>query len=280
LNLSVSLIIIISCSIVIGLVGLVLIKLKFNYYEVKTIRQKLKELENTLSYFESYGKNKKGINALNLVCPFKIPPKLEFFYSEAGQDLFVMSVLGGKRNGYFVEIGSQHPIFINNTYLLENHFGWKGCMVEKDEKWKPMYNAHRTATYKIEDATEINYKDWFKECQMPNTIDYLSLDLDVSNNSTINSLKKIPLKHYQFRVITFEHDIYHSESNFTRNKSRQIFTNLGYVLVCPDVKNQGLPYEDWYVHPDLVDMNMVNRIKTDHSLEWSEILWEKMKKID
>ena len=41
-----------------------------------------------------------------------------------------------------------------------------------------------------------------------------------------------------------------------------------------DVKNSGLPYEDWYAHPDLVDMNKVDQIRTNHSLEWSEILWK------
>jgi hypothetical protein len=252
-----------------------MIKFKYNYYEIRKLSHHVNELEKSLLHFESYGKNKKGINALNLVCPFKIPPKLEFFYSEAGQDVFVMSVLGGKRNGYFVEIGSQHPININNTYILENYFDWKGCMVEKDDHWRSMYSTHRNADYKIDDATKINYEEWLLECQMPKTIDYLSLDLAVNNNSTINCLKILPLKIFKFRIITFEHDIYQSESNYTRDESRKMFKDYGYELICPDVKNSGLPYEDWYVHPDLVDMNKVDQIRTNHSQEWSEILWKK-----
>ena len=37
------------------------------------------------------------------------------FCSQVGQDIFVLSVLKGKRSGYFVDMGSHDPIFINNT---------------------------------------------------------------------------------------------------------------------------------------------------------------------
>ena len=42
--------------------------------------------------------------------------------SQTGQDLFVLSVLNHKRNGTFLEIGSNHPITVNNTFLLENEY--------------------------------------------------------------------------------------------------------------------------------------------------------------
>ena len=254
-----------------------MIKFKYNYYEIRKLSHHVNELEKSLSQFKSYEKNKKEINVSNLIYPFDVPPKLKFFNSEAGQDVFVMSVLDGKRNGFFVEIGSQHPININNTYVLEHFFDWKGCMVEKDDHWRSMYNAHRNADYKIDDATKINYEDWLLECQMPKTIDYLSLDLAVNNNSTINCLKILPLEIYKFRVITFEHDIYQSESNYTRDESRKLLSDFGYLLICPDVKNCGLPYEDWYVYPELVDMKIVEKLRTDISLEWTEILWKKEK---
>ena len=38
----------------------------------------------------------------------------------AGQDKFVLNVNNFKKNGYFLEFGSQEPINDNNTYLLEN----------------------------------------------------------------------------------------------------------------------------------------------------------------
>ena len=44
---------------------------------------------------------------------------MELSYSQAAQDLFVLKVLNYRSNGIFLEIGSNDPIRINNTYLLE-----------------------------------------------------------------------------------------------------------------------------------------------------------------
>jgi len=46
-------------------------------------------------------------------------------FSQASQDLFVKYLTNEKRNGYFVEIGSNHPIAINNTILLEKNINGK-----------------------------------------------------------------------------------------------------------------------------------------------------------
>ena len=43
-------------------------------------------------------------------------------YSRHFQDMFVLSLLNGKKNGTFIEVGSGHPKLFNNTYLLEKEF--------------------------------------------------------------------------------------------------------------------------------------------------------------
>ena len=52
--------------------------------------------------------------------------------SQLGQDLWVAKRSGGKRDGYFVDIGATDGIHINNTYLLESSYGWKGICIEPD----------------------------------------------------------------------------------------------------------------------------------------------------
>ena len=80
---------------------------------------------------------------------------------------------------------------------------------------------------------------------------------------------------YKFATVTFEHDIYTGDYFDTRNKSRQIFESRGYVLVFPDVRvfweGYYKPFEDWYVHPDLVAMNIINKIQTNESLSTDQI---------
>jgi hypothetical protein len=192
------------------------------------------------------------------------------------QDKFIVSVLKNKQNGYFIEIGSNHPKLINNTYVLEKELNWKGIMVEYDESWVPLYKVERpNSIYVINDATQINYNELFKQNNVPKNIDYLQIDLEVCNRSTLTTLELFNdniLNEYKFATVTFEHDIYDGDRFNTRMASREIFSNKGYILVFPDVRNGTNAFEDWYVHPDLVDINYINKIKTNDSLEYREIM--------
>lgn len=196
--------------------------------------------------------------------------------SQAGQDSFVMHCLKNKRNGIFVELGSNDPMYHSNTYSLEKEYGWNGLMVDYQSQFVPQYIANRSSPYIIADACKIDYKKVFEEISFPHAIDYLQIDLEVNNKSTINCLEvfdKDVFPSYKFAVVTFEHDIYRGDFFNTRQKSREIFDKNGYVLVYPDVKNQENAFEDWYVHPDLVDMDYMNNFITDESIEWQKILW-------
>jgi len=208
------------------------------------------------------------------------------YLGQANQDKFVLNVLKEKRNGYFLEIGSNDPIDINNTYLLETNYNWKGIMVEYDEKFLPLYKEHRpNSIHVISDATIVDYKNIFETNNLPLSFDYLQIDLEANNGSTLKTLQKLDneiFDTYKFATVTFEHDIYHTNYDNTREKSRDIFKKRGYTCVFEDINNQGVnPYEDWYVHPDLVDMNYVNELieknKTnfrDHRITGKTINWE------
>jgi len=200
-------------------------------------------------------------------------------YSQASQDIFVLSVLKKKQDGFFLEIGSNHPITNNNTYLLESQYNWKGLLVEYDKCFEPMYQMHRKKSiYAINDARKIDYKTIVQNNNFPKNIDYLQIDLDVDNKSTIDTLQILDdtvLDVYKFATVTFEHDIYRGNFYNTRELSRNIFIKRGYVLVFPDVRvfweGKFQPFEDWYVHPDLVDMEYINKIKTNESLTHDQI---------
>ena len=200
-------------------------------------------------------------------------------YSQAGQDLFVESVLKGKKNGFFVEIGSNHPSVHNNSFLLEQKYNWKGLMVEYDKSFEQLYKINRpNSIYEINDARWVNYKEILDKNNFPNNIDYLQIDLDVNNKSTLDTLlilNNTVFDKYKFATITFEHDIYTGNYFNTQNISRKIFSDLGYVLVFPNVsvfwEGSYKPFEDWYVHPELVDMNYINKLISTDSLTFEQI---------
>ncbi len=198
------------------------------------------------------------------------------FNSQAGQDIFVLKTLKEKQNGTFVEIGSCHSIIINNSYILESKYNWRGIMIEYDSRYLEAYKQHRPNSYHIiQDATTIDYSEAFKDAKMPYNIDYLQIDLEVSNNSTLKVLEKLDtevMDMYKFATVTFEHDIYAGNRFNTRDSSRTIFEKRGYVRVFSDVSNGSNPFEDWYVHPELVDMEYITKIKRDDEMEWTEIV--------
>jgi len=187
------------------------------------------------------------------------------FNGQIQQDKFVLNVLKNKKNGFFVEIGSYDPILINNSYILEKNYKWNGIMIEYSNEWLNDYKRIRpNSIHVINDAREIDYKNLFETNNVPLNIDYLQIDLEVSDGSTLTTLKKLDkeiMDKYKFAIITFEHGIYHTNYLNTRLVSRQIFENRGYLRVFSDVNNEGYyPFEDWYVHPDLVDNELVNNL--------------------
>jgi len=213
------------------------------------------------------------------------------YNGQALQDKFVLSVLKHKRNGTFLELGGNHPCIISNTYLLESKYDWKGIMVEYDEQFKDMYSDWRpNSKHVFQDATTVDYVSLLSDLTTSTAIDYLQIDLEPGNGSTLTALKNLDANvfdTYKFATVTFEHDIYSVSEMFqqTRNESRAIFEKRGYVRVFSDINNDGwhdtdsirkhvkeggkyaypnyagtYPFEDWYVHPDLVDMTYVSEI--------------------
>ena len=52
------------------------------------------------------------------------------WYSQARQDEVVAALLQNKKNGYFIDLASNDPVKISNTYALETTFGWRGLCLE------------------------------------------------------------------------------------------------------------------------------------------------------
>jgi hypothetical protein len=202
-------------------------------------------------------------------------------YGQAAQDFFIIHMLKKKRNGYFLEIGSNHPIVINNTYQLERDYGWKGIMVEYDGSFLKEYQEHRPNSIPIiNDARAIDYVDELRKANFPRNMDYLQIDLDVDNKSTLDVLLKLSntvFHEYKFATVTFEHDIYRGDYFNTRTLSRAIFESHGYVRIFSDVMislghHGDVPFEDWYVHPALVDMDYVKRVTQEGAIHCQEMM--------
>lgn len=191
--------------------------------------------------------------------------------TDAFQDDFVLKMFKYKNSGYYVDLGCGHPFHASNSNRLEQ-IGWHGICVDINR-----YNdfSKRNCHYFINDALKLNYEKIFEACNVPQIVDYLSIDID--ENST-ELLKLIPLNKYIFKIITIEHDAYCRDQNY-RQEQRNILNENGYYLLCADVwpdilKKLNLkvgPFEDWWIKKEFFDCQIVEHLKSDN-IYGSEII--------
>jgi hypothetical protein len=198
--------------------------------------------------------------------------RLNFSCSQMQQDMFVLSILDGKQNGTYVEIGAHHPIGVNNTFVLETVFGWQGLSFELDIGMVAAFNMQRKNTCIAGDATQHNYVEIFQRYGIGPDIDYLSVDIEPPN-LTFQSLRQVLEAGLKPTVITFEHEAMNgSLGQQVRETSRKYLKQQGYVLAVKDVSNlgvgihdRGVPYpvEDWWVLLERIDQKIFDKLRAD-----------------
>ena len=174
---------------------------------------------------------------------------IEKNYSQTFQDLFVLYVLKGKRDGFYIEVGGGKPFHGNNTALLKE-FGWDGVTFEINQSLINQWGVERpnNVIFKV-DATRVDWVIFLEANKFPTTIDYLQLDIDPASN-TYKVLENIDFKKLKFNIITYEHDAYDNNETY-REKSRNLLLEAGYILVAGNISpNENSAFEDWYVHKD------------------------------
>lgn len=192
------------------------------------------------------------------------------------QDLFVLSELNFKRNGYFVEFGATNGMALSNTYMLEKEFGWTGILAEPARCWHDDLHVNRTShvdsrciwrntgsvlAFNEVDIPELSsigsqgLMDLHRKARTKGTtynVDTVSLldllkgydapqDIDYLSIDTEGSefeiLNAFDFSKFQIRVITCEH-------NFT-SKREQVFdllTSKGYMRKFEHISR----FDDWY----------------------------------
>jgi len=197
--------------------------------------------------------------------------------AEFRQDLFVLSELGFKKGGYFVEFGATNGVSTSNTHLLETRFGWRGILAEPAKRWHKELRANRSC--EIDTSCVWSHSNWvlpFKEDQIGerSTLQSFStLDSKTTRGNSSKlydvptiSLEDLLVKHdapsaidylsidtegseyeilsnfdfskFQFRVITCEH-------NYTQSRERihDLLTRNGYTRKFEMFSK----VDDWYV---------------------------------
>jgi hypothetical protein len=231
-----------------------------NYQMEERFRQltinNLKKMNVKVKPFATYNQSKHQ----KLKIKFEGSQNIKENYSEAYQDMFVLTMLDGKRNGTYLEIGAGNSFYGNNTALLEKDFDWKGVALDICEEFVSAHNNERKNPCLFKNALTTNYELLLSGMNFPENIDYLQLDCDPPE-VTYKILLNIPFEKYKFAVITYEHDYYCDETKSFQEKSRKYLDSYGYVRVVNNISPDDFrPYEDWWIHPDLIDNKILNQM--------------------
>lgn len=193
-------------------------------------------------------------------------------YGQFDQDLWVALAIGhGKKNGYYVDVGSADGVIMSNTKLLDQ-MGWNGVCIDpfptnmKSRTCQvfrqPAFSeSGKKVSFRAAgllggiDTTLGRHKDEISAAPMvefvtatldeilekakaPNWIDYMNLDVE---GAEYDVLRGFNLDRYSVGALTIEH-------NYEAGKRESIYrlmTAKGYVRV------RSWEVDDWYVHRDL-----------------------------
>jgi FkbM family methyltransferase len=179
------------------------------------------------------------------------------YYSQFGQDKWVLGQTCFKKDGYFIDIGAYDGIISSNTYVLEKYYGWRGicaepgkindelkknrsCFIEEKlifsdsgKKIKFLENNYQSGAldylsekYKnnmeFSEVESLTLFDLLKKFNAPKEIDYISIDTEGTEYEII---KDFPFKDYNIRLITIEHNKYTGNNN-NAIKKQKIFNLL------------------------------------------------------
>jgi len=200
-------------------------------------------------------------------------------YGQFAQDLFVIAMTQGKKDGTYLEIGCGWPSGGGtNTFALEKSFNWSGPSIDSGRDtnggWRSLpedWAAHRPqANFLQADAFSLDYSVF------PKYFDYLQIDIDPAIQS-FSILKKIT-NHIKFSIITFEHDhrIHlndpQDENWAIREQSREYLKSLGYMMIVSDI---GLS-EDWWVDPTVISKDVIETYIQTQQISSQPDQWKKV----
>ena len=113
-------------------------------------------------------------------------------YSLSNVDLVIERIFKKKKKGIFVDVGCNHPIKYNNTYLLYKK-GWNGINIDLDQESIKQFNELRTRDINIQTLVtsfDNEEKDLYFYHNR-SAINTISKELVESRNNNFKKIKKI-----------------------------------------------------------------------------------------
>jgi FkbM family methyltransferase len=197
-------------------------------------------------------------------------------FSQMSQDLWVLYRTTLRTKGFFVEVGSCHPINLNNTFLLESTYSWDGILIEPNPHMANLLRTNRKSlvferaiaagetiplhiaqnpefsstesqlskeTHKLHKPTgevvlvkSSTLTDLLTKADCPSKFDFLSLDIE---GGELFALESLDLNRFRPLLISVEHNF-----SSSRELIAEYLINQNYVLDPLSAKSS---WDDWYI---------------------------------
>ncbi len=208
----------------------------------------------------------------------------KFSYAFNGVDLNIDYIFKNQQKGFYLDIGAQHPISNNNTYLLYKK-GWNGINIDLDKKNIELFNIARPQDINLNfavsdteekvdlfyyhDASPINtlnknisdfqkakvskikkidtkkLDNILKEISLPNQIDYMNIDVEGHEEKVLNGFN---INKYKPKVISIEYlDLKLKKLEFKNNNIDNLLNSNLYNFFI----NNDYYFVNW-LHGDLI----------------------------
>ena len=158
-------------------------------------------------------------------------------YSISNVDLIIDRMFSKVEKGVFIDLGCNHPIKFNNTYLLYKR-GWRGINIDLDKESIDEFNKIRDKDYNVQSliSTNIGEEKEIYYYHSRSAINTLSKELLEHRNTKKNSIKilkettntleniieKSPFKNHKINLLSIdiENHEYEALKNFNFAKFR------------------------------------------------------------
>ena len=204
-------------------------------------------------------------------------------YAISNVDLIIDRIFSKRNKGIYVDVGCNHPIKYNNTYLLYKK-GWNGINIDSDAKSISEFKKFRKDDYNVNCLISGTKKDikyyFYHDRSALNTVDSKLVKLRKTkpkkiikmNSSTLNEiLEKSPYKNKKINLLSIDIENHEYEVlknfNFRKYKIDMIVTEcLNLKSRKIETQNQTLEFilkSDIYKLLKKNNYNLINWVNSD-----------------
>ncbi len=158
-------------------------------------------------------------------------------YSISNVDLIIDRLFSKVKKGCFIDLGCNHPIKFNNTYLLYKR-GWRGINIDLDKESIDEFNKIRDKDYNVQSLISTNIGEekeiyYYHSRSAINTLSSELLEqrktkkdsikiLKEKTNTLENIIEKSPFKNQKINLLSIdiENHEYEALKNFNFSKFR------------------------------------------------------------